>query len=518
MIKNLIIAASWESSRLRPYTNYIPKIMLNLGKKPAILYIIDYWLKQWVEEILIIIHSKYIQLLSDYLHLFYKDDVINHIKFSIKDECNWSADAVLWAVKNNENFQKNVMISWCDIFPKKDLKIDNWNQSICFLTNEWKCRYWYNHELNGIVKNSDNNWDVIGLYYVNDLSQYLDKYELWQDLVDVIKNYDQWINLDFIDYWDLEKLEKTKVIFNDFARDFNSLEILDKKYVHKEALNEKWKTVIKQEINAYKEYYKYENIRSIFPKIYPSFEETGFFMNYINWREIRKVFDDLDAEWQRKLIDAFDDTLKELHKNKVDVDRQRRYDMCYEEYVWKIEKRINSIKKCIIWFDKISKVNWVDVMKFDEIMSKLKEWLNSYVDNAEFTIVHWDCTFSNSMLDENWRVILIDPRGKFWEFWVVWDKNYDIAKFIYSTLTCYDKFNLGNFSIDSIGDDEIIYKKESYDNKIISYIEEKYLNKDTQIILWIIWLWLAEYIKNDFLKMNWSYWEWLKQLSLALNS
>jgi hypothetical protein len=37
----------------------------------------------------------------------------------------------------------------------------------------------------------------------------------------------------------LEKLEKTKTIFNDFARDFNSLEILDKKYVHKEALNEK---------------------------------------------------------------------------------------------------------------------------------------------------------------------------------------------------------------------------------------------------------------------------------------
>ena len=44
----------------------------------------------------------------------------------------------------------------------------------------------------------------------------------------------------------------------------------------------KGKTVIKQEINAYKEYYKYENIRSVFPKIYPSFEETGFFMNYIN--------------------------------------------------------------------------------------------------------------------------------------------------------------------------------------------------------------------------------------------
>ena len=57
-MKNLIIAASWESSRLRPYTNYIPKLMLNLGKKPAILYIIDYWLKQGVENILIIIHSK----------------------------------------------------------------------------------------------------------------------------------------------------------------------------------------------------------------------------------------------------------------------------------------------------------------------------------------------------------------------------------------------------------------------------------------------------------------------------
>ena len=154
-------------------------------------------------------------------------------------------------------------------------------------------------------------------------------------------------------------------------------------------------------------------------------------------------------------------------------------------------------------------------MKFDEILSKLKEWLNNYVDSTEFTIVHGDCTFSNSMLDKNWKVILIDPRWKFWEFWVIWDKNYDIAKFIYSTLTCYDKFNIGNFSIEQITKDEVIYQKASYDNKIISYIEEKYLNKDTQIILWIIWLWLAEYIKNDFLKMNGSYWEWVKQLSLA---
>ena len=154
-------------------------------------------------------------------------------------------------------------------------------------------------------------------------------------------------------------------------------------------------------------------------------------------------------------------------------------------------------------------------MKFDKIIANLKEWLNNYVDKVEFSIIHGDCTFSNSILDESWKVILIDPRGKFWEFWVVWDKNYDIAKFIYSTLTCYDKFNLGNFFIDSITDDEIIYQKESYDNKIISYIEEKYFNRNIQIILWIIWLWLAEYIKNDFLKMNWAYREWMKQLSTA---
>lgn len=516
MNNKLIIAASWESSRLKPFSNYIPKIMLFLWKKPAIVYMIDYWKKQWVEDILIILHSKYIPILQSYLKLFYEPEIIKHIQFFPKDDYLWSADAVFSAVKKFTDFQKNVIVSWSDIFPKEDINFKSIEESTCFLTNEGKCRYIYDSW--NIIPQSENNGNVIWLYFLNSLTEYIDNYELWQDFVDIVNTFKNWISLDFIDFWDFEKWEYVKKYFNDGAREFNSLENIDNRFLFKKAINKKWLEVINQEISAYYKYYSYDNLKNVFPKIFSSFEKDSFFIEFIQWKEVRKIFSNLNYKNQIELVEKYEQILQKLHSN-VDnsLSFEEKYEMCYEEYIWKIEKRINSISESIMWFSTITSVNWVEVISFEEVINKLKKWLEEYVKNVRFAVIHGDCTFSNSMLWDDGSLYLIDPRGKFWKLWVIGDINYDIAKFLYSSLTSYDRFNYDNFHISFINENEIIYRIPEYDSKIEDYLRKNFLSKDIQIILWIIWLWLAEYIKNDYLKMNGAYWEWMRQLSLIFN-
>jgi len=512
---NLLIAGSWEASRLKPYTTYIPKFLISLWKKPAIVYMLNYWLDNFdIDNIILTVNPEFINITKKYLKLFYNENILNKIKVVWIEWYYWSADAVIKTL-NKEKIKNNLIVSWSDIFPKDKIKNDELKWNVIFLTkNKW-CRYIYNNWK--IEQFNNKEWNIIWLYYFDNFNFSINDYSKWDDLIDVIKNKELetiWIEKEFYDFWELDKLLKIKKELDDGAREFNSLE--DKwEFYFKKALNEKWFDVISNEINAYEEYYKNWLIDKAFTNIYPSLNKNSFFIKKIEWNVIRDVYDNLNYKEQKELVTKFNDVLKLLHKNKANLDKEEKYKYCYEEYIWKIIKRIELIKNSIFNFWKIKKVNWVDILSFEEIINKLNNWLNWYIENTEFVIIHWDCTFSNSMIDRNWKIYLIDPRWKFWKQGIIWDKNYDTAKFLYSSLTSYDKFNFWEFYISFYNKDEIIYTLPKYDIKIEDYLIKEFLNKDIQIILWVIWLWLAEYIKNDILKMNGAYYEWMRLLSLA---
>jgi len=514
---NLLIVGSGEATRLKPFTTYIPKFLISLWKKPALIYMLNYWLNLLdLDNIIITVNPKFKEITKNYIKLFLTNDVFKKIKIIPIEWYYWSADATIKAI-NKIWINENLIISWSDILPKETIKkeIFDKRENIIFLNKEKWCRYNFDNWNIELVKNNQGN--IIWLYYFKKFNFTLKDYVKGEDLIDVIKKSKikvKGYELSFYDFWDYEKWKSTQLELDDNAREFNSL-ILIWNFYYKQALNDKWKDIIKNEIEAYEEYYKYDLIWDVFPCIYPSLNKESFFIEKVDGKVIRDIYDNLNYNQQKELVQSFMKTLKILHSKEINLSEKEKYEYCYEEYVGKIKKRINLIKDSIFYFDSIKKVNWVNILRFEEVMKKVEKWLKDYIKRSKFTIIHWDCTFSNGLITKDNKIMFIDPRWKFWIKWVIWDKNYDIAKFLYSSLTSYDKFNFWDFYISYIDENEIVYNLPKYDIKIEEYLIKNYLNKDTKIILWIIWLWLAEYIKNDILKMNWAYYEWMRQLSLV---
>ena len=66
----------------------------------------------------------------------------------------------------------------------------------------------------------------------------------------------------------------------------------------------------------------------------------------------------------------------------------------------------------------------------------------------KFCFIHGDCTFSNILLREDGRPVLIDPRGYFGYTEFYGDERYDWAKLYYSIVGNYDRFNLKDFRLE----------------------------------------------------------------------
>ena len=62
-------------------------------------------------------------------------------------------------------------------------------------------------------------------------------------------------------------------------------------------------------------------------------------------------------------------------------------------------------------------------------------------------MIHGDPSFSNSLVDKDNQIWLIDPRGSFGDTKIYGDRRYDWAKFYYSAVGNYDSMNSKKFSV-----------------------------------------------------------------------
>ncbi len=164
-----VILAAWEGSRLRPFTDTIPKPLIKIFWKPIIEYTLDS-LAWYVDEFIIVV--KYKQSL--FRNLFkdkYKNIKITYIE---QWEEKWT-----WAAIKNLNIKWDFLIlNWDSIFDDKDLlrlsKLDWYGCLVKKVANPE--RYWIfklnkNDEVVEIVEKPENYvWDLANLwvYKVND--------------------------------------------------------------------------------------------------------------------------------------------------------------------------------------------------------------------------------------------------------------------------------------------------------------------------------------------------------------
>ena len=131
----------------------------------------------------------------------------------------------------------------------------------------------------------------------------------------------------------------------------------------------------------------------------------------------------------------------------------------------------------------------------------IEEMVMKYLPE-KFTIIHGDCTFSNSLLKKNDIPVLIDPRGYFGKCEIYGDPAYDWTKLYYSLVSNYDQFNLKNFNL-TIHESkvELIIASSSWEaleEYFFELLGEKVERVQIKLFLAMIWLSLTTYAWDDY--------------------
>ena len=138
------------------------------------------------------------------------------------------------------------------------------------------------------------------------------------------------------------------------------------------------------------------------------------------------------------------------------------------------------------------------IMQLKSVYKRLEKQLL----NTRYSFIHGDITMSNTLIDNEGKLYLIDPRGCFGNTNFYGDVRYDIAKIYYSIVGNFDSLNYGKFN----------YKRElgtinshSYsiaDNGFGDYKEKiiEEFGEQQEIIRFIhstIWLSLIPHLANN---------------------
>jgi choline kinase len=494
--KTLVIVGSGLATRLQPLTTYIPKFLVNIGKHVGLYYILNYWLNQGVNKVVLIVNSKHKAITEEYIKLYFSD--LNY-ELRICDTALGTAHTIFKTLGKDFDGQ-NLVFSWCDVFPSMPVSEGFWKRTgATVVTDSVNLGNRYNLE-NGKLENvSDKqNGNVVGIYHVNPFYS-SNTYETGQDFVDFINSY--FCNLKeeplsgIVDFGDMPKLKAVISKINDGCREFNSLEISDN-LVTKIALNEKGKELIQKELDWYDKVECVQSDENLFP-IIDSRELTRFSMQRIQGKTIKEALLQLESTDDRvKLVTRVIDTLSKLHSlDSLDFRHGKMLLDILEESRLKLLSRYKEISGLISAFPKIERVNGIKILDPIDAINKISEYIFCHytVNKPTYHLIHGDCQFSNTMISDDGDIKLIDPRGYFGNTKFYGLKEYDNAKILYGA-SGYDLFN------SSIAPPIVI---ENSDNLVISDLDpygimsEMHTTDLEKAWFCVIWNGLAQYTKND---------------------
>ena len=558
---DVIILAAGLGSRVSKYTNnLIPKFLINIDHNTGLYYIIKYWSK-YSDNIHLVINSKYNIITNFYLKTVIPD-ISQNVKIINYDTNDGTAYTINYLLINNiiKIKNKNLLLTWCDIFPDKKINFkylyDNTQQSTNKIKKGYKsititkktkikskiksknnitvfvygnsCRYILNDE-NEII-NCNTGGNIVGIYYFENFEIFnLEKYGktvLNEDIVVFLKDISPYINsylLDnIIDYGDEEKFENIRInndkIFK--CRYFNNIKIVDDNKLFKCGVDEKGKELINIEMNWYKYILNNDNnnFKNYIPKIYEMYD-YGFLMEYKkNYVPLYQYLNNIETETETEtktktktktnILESILDKINKLHSIKtIKEDKNVFMNNLKMEIYDKIINRKKVIDDLLSYFGVIEYVNGVKIDSLENILLKCKNIITQYyntLDNYEYSVIMGDCQFSNILINND-DIIFIDPRGYFGASKIFGPKDYDYAKILYA-IYGYDDFNNNDkfmVSFDGENNNKINIPIKSID--IDKSVLSKHFNKLHKAYVITIWLSLAEYNKNHIWKCLASY-------------
>lgn len=209
--------------------------------------------------------------------------------------------------------------------------------------------------------------------------------------------------------------------------------------------------------------------------------------------------EDLTRRERRAIIANIVDTLGRLH----DLGAQAfDADAIQKVYVSKTLDRVNGVRNLIPGFDSRNIV--VNGRKcLNPFAGDAADAFRSILARFEptpFTPIHGDPTFSNTLIDDNLRPWLIDPRGYFSEAGIYGDPWYDFAKLYYSAIGGYDAFNRRKFKLHIDGGNVEILMEDSRFAEAAEDVFHDVFGQETARIRFLhamIWFSLSGYTVDD---------------------
>jgi mannose-6-phosphate isomerase-like protein (cupin superfamily)/GTP:adenosylcobinamide-phosphate guanylyltransferase len=505
MIDKIVIVACGKGSRLNPYTNYIPKILVNINNENILKKIINYW-KKYCKNFIILINSNF----NSYIN-FYLNDYGQEINFEIRNVEILNDEENSYTIKNGLSDLDNlsILITWCDVFPEEEIDFNTVNDNCIFVNNFYNYKSRYLASNNTIVK-IDNNFNlgnVIGIYYFKKFKKLINKHDK-QDICDCyLDNYVNFITYELnqiIDIGDIEKLHS--LINNNFiSRYFNTITKINSNTIKKESNCEYGNKIIKDEINFYK-YIENNNIDFPVEKIFdvsnnsfcmPFFEKNTLYEEILKTNTKSEIFHIL-----KFLKNIYD-------KNKKKVTIEKIKEDIYLETIIKINDRNKNINLILKNFSFIEYVNFVKIDTYENILNKIQNKINFFLENntnIDYNVIHGDLNLSNIFKIENNKYIFIDPRGYYGNSKIYGNKYYEISK-IYLSLFGFDFLNQNNEYYFIINDNNIVTNINLLFENIEIY-SELFTDSEYEFIICLaisVWLGVPYYFKDNILKMVGSY-------------
>lgn len=481
MTDYIIVQAGGKGTRMEYLTKNKPKCMVPINNLPMLFHLF----RKYPDKKFIIIGDYKYDVLKKYLAVFSK---VSYLLVDARGHCGTCAgikDAMKY-IPNNEKF----MLIWSDLILPKEYVMPDGKGNYIGLSGDFKCRWRYQEGAFEEIPSIEDG--VAGLFVFEDKG-ILECVPEDGEFVAWLKNQNMVFN-----ELRLSKTKEYGIIaeYNKLVpqkcRPFNRMTVEEDRIL-KEGIDEQGKKL------AIREKAWYKHLESLgYDRIPHIYSYDPFVMEKINGKNIYE-YKDISIEDKKEILSRIIDNLKDLHsleKNNTD------YFSIKETYIDKTFDRLNKIRDLVPFAEnRYITINERKCRNIFFYKDELEKILNGYRVN-NFELIHGDCTFSNMMLDEYMRPILIDPRGYFGKVELFGDPAYDWAKLYYSVVGNYDQFNLKKFKLDILNDGVRLNIEsngwESLEKYFFELLAQEVSEYDIKLLHALIWLSLTTYAWEDY--------------------
>lgn len=501
-IKYVIVQAGGKGTRLGKYTMNRPKCLVPVYGKPMI----EQTLEVYKDKTVIIIGDAHFKMLLHYISEI--SDSSNYILLQTEEEGTAAGiKSALQNVPDGEPF----IITWSDLFFEKEQEFEFDTEMLVGLAGNFDCRWSLE---NGVFKNiPSQEKGVSGFFVFKNKDRFgnikTDKSLVRGFLTDTY-NPDEISSFTNHDCFEVGTVEKYEEILSKEVnhRFFNEVKVEEDK-VYKKCIDLNYQKVHEAE----KEWYEY--VKDSFTRIPIIHSTDPLVMSRIEGKHAWEIKSNKD--W---VIENYCNALQQLHSIKGSCTPIGDYD-CSDTYMFKPYQRVTQVKHIIEDFSKpVIQINrkscrnpFCDVKSFGMIMEK------NLLNNLRYTVIHGDCTFSNTLVDNLNQVWFIDPRGTFGGSKIYGDPRYDWAKLYYSAVGNYDKINSKKFSVDRSNGVRLEIESNGYEHFGEYIIQRSNMTKVEMLLIHAsIWFSLSGYVKEDIDAVLYSFYKgcelWTEAITL----